>query len=341
MPVRVLIVDDSPLIRSMLRAVLADYPDIVVVGEAGDGLQAQTLVKQLAPDVVTMDVLMPMMSGLETIQRIMADAPTATVVVADVHGDATRLAMDALECGAVALFPKPTAGFDARTRDDLARVITRAAQVPMRSFVRTRAQRRLPAVASPRTQIECIGIAGSTGSPRTLRAILSALPKSLPCGIAVVQHTTRGFTQALVSWLDENSELEVRLPRDGQRLEPGQVVVAPDDAHLEIARGGTIRLRRDGPVDGHRPSATVLLRSLAAAYGARAAGVVLSGMGRDGADGLGALEDAGATVMVEDPESAVVDGMPREALKRAPSAAVVPAAQLGRTLARIAGTGGA
>jgi two-component system chemotaxis response regulator CheB len=339
MPVRVLIVDDSPLIRSMLRAVLAEFPDIAVVGEAGDGLQAQAMIKQLTPDVVTMDVLMPMMSGLETIQRIMADQPTATVVVADVHGDAQRLAMDALEAGAVALFPKPTAGFDARTREDLARVITRAAQVPMRAFVRPRAQRRPPAVPSTGGQVDCIGIAGSTGSPRTLRAILGSLPRTLGCGIAVVQHTTRGFTQALVSWLDENSELEVRLARDGQRLEPGQAVIAPDDAHLEIARGGMIRLRRDAAVDGHRPSATVLLRSLAQAYGARASGVVLSGMGRDGAEGLAALEQAGATVFVEDPESAVVDGMPREALKAAPSAVVVPAAQLGRTLARIARTG--
>src|SRR5262249_12378182 len=152
-------------------------------------------------------------------------------------------------------------------------------------LARAKAQRRLPTVAEPGGRIECIGIAGSTGSPRTLRAILGALPKSLECGIAVVQHTTRGFTQALVSWLDESSPLEVRLARDGHRLEPGQAIIAPDDAHLEIGRNGQIRLRRDGPVDGHRPSGTVLLRSLAQTYGANATGVVLSGMGRDGADG--------------------------------------------------------
>lgn len=335
MSVRLLIVDDSPLIRSVLRAVLADCPEISVVGEAADGLQAEAMVKQLAPDVVTMDMVMPMMSGLETIERIMAERPTPIVVVADVHGDAQKHAMEALDRGAVALVPKPTGGFDAKNRDELARAITRAAQVKVRTPVRTRAQRRLPTATGQERRIECVGIVGSTGSPRTLRAILGALPKSFGCGIAIVQHTTRGFTQALASWLDESTQLDVQVARDGQRLEPGQIAIAPDDAHLEIGHGGTIRIRRDPPVDGHRPSGTVLLRSLAQTYGARATGLVLSGMGRDGAEGLAALDRVGATVFVEDPESAIVGGMPRESLKAAPSALVVPAAQLGHTLARL------
>lgn len=340
MAVRILIVDDSPLIRSMLRTVLGECPDIEVVGEAANGLDAQALVDQLTPDVVTMDVVMPMMSGLETIERIMAQRPTAIVVVADVHGNEQGLAMDALERGAIALFPKPTGGFDARARDELVRTILRAAKVPMRPASRPKTPRRLPHVPAQRARIECIGIVGSTGSPRTVRAILSALPRSLPCSIAIVQHTTRGFTQALASWLDESTPLEVKVARDGHRLDAGQIAIAPDDAHLEIAHGGVMRIRRDPPVDGHRPSATVLLRSLAQTYGARATGVVLSGMGRDGADGLGALERAGATVFVEDPDSSVVGGMPREALKAAPSAVVVPTAQLGPTLARLGRAGG-
>jgi two-component system chemotaxis response regulator CheB len=338
MPVRLLIVDDSPLIRSMLRAVLAGFPEIAIVGEAADGLQAQSLVRQLAPDVVTMDVVMPMMSGLETIERIMADRPTPIVVVADVHGDAQSLAMEALDRGAVALFPKPTGGFDASNRDALARAITRAARVPMRPAAhatRPRAFARAATARGAALRTECIGIVGSTGSPRTLRAILSALPRTHTCGIAVVQHTTKGFTQALASWLDEGTALDVEVARDGHRLEPGQIVIAPDDAHLEIGPGGAIRTRRDPAVDGHRPSATVLLRSLAQSFGARAAGVVLSGMGRDGADGLAAIEHAGGAVFVEDPEHAVVGGMPREALRSAPTALVVPTAALGLTLARI------
>ncbi len=341
MPARLLIVDDSPLIRSVLRSVLAASPEITVVGEAADGLQAQALVRQLAPDVVTMDVVMPMMSGLETIERIMSERPTPIVVVADVHGDTEKLAMEALDRGAVALFPKPTGGFDMRSREELTRAITRAAKVSVRPPARARAHRRLPTAPAFRIQVDCIGIVGSTGSPRTLRSILAALPAGFPCGIAIVQHTTRGFTQALASWLDESSPLGVRVARDGARIEPGQIVIAPDDAHLEIVHGGTIRIRRDPPVDGHRPSATVLLRSLAQAYGSRASGVVLSGMGRDGADGLAALDRSGAVVFVEDPESAVVGGMPREALKAAPSAIVVPATQLGDALSRFGRTGGA
>ncbi len=337
MSIRLLIVDDSPLIRSLLRTVLADSAEIEVVGEAADGLEAQALVEQLAPDVVTMDVVMPMMSGLETIERIMAKRPTPIVVVADVHGNAQALAMEALERGAIALFPKPTGGFDAGRIEELTRMIVRASKVPMRPSTRPKA-RRAPHVPL-RARIECIGIVGSTGSPRTVRAILGALPRTLPCGVAIVQHTTRGFTQALASWLDESTPLDVRVARDGHRLEPGLIVIAPDDAHLEIGHGGVMRIRREPPVDGHRPSATVLLRSLAHSYGARATGVVLSGMGRDGADGLGALERAGATVFVEDPDSSVVGGMPREALKAAPSAVVVPTAQLGRTLARFGRAG--
>ncbi len=338
MPVRLLIVDDSPLIRSMLRAVLADHPEIAIVGEAADGLQAEAMVKQLSPDVVTMDVVMPMMSGLETIERIMADRPTPIIVVADVHGDAQGLAIEALDRGAVELFPKPTKGFDDRSRDELARAVMRAARIPIRTLARPRRQRRLPSapfVRPEKSRVECIGIVGSTGSPRTLRAILQALPTSHGCVIAVVQHTTRGFTLALASWLDEATPLDVRVARDGQRAEPGQIIIAPDDAHLEIGPGGAIRIRRDAPVDGHRPSGTVLLRSLAHSYGARAAGVVLSGMGRDGAEGAAAMERAGAQMFVEDPEQAVVGGMPREALKAAPSAGVVSAAELGRTVARL------
>jgi two-component system chemotaxis response regulator CheB len=340
MPIRLLVVDDSPLIRSLLRALLAECPEVVIVGEAGDGLQAQAMVAQLAPDVVTMDVVMPMMSGLETIERIMADHPTPIVVVADVHGDGQSLAIEALDRGAVALFRKPTGGFDTKSRDELVRVIARAAQVPMRPPARMRAPRRLPTAPVLQTRVDCVGIVGSTGSPRTLRAILSALPDAFSCSVAVVQHTTRGFTTALASWLAECTTLEVGIARDGKKLERGQIVIAPDDAHLEVGLHGTLRIRRDAPVDGHRPSGTVLLRSLAQTYGSRAAGVVLSGMGRDGADGCAALHHAGAPVFVEDPESAVVGGMPREALKAAPSATVVHAARLGDTLSRLGRGGG-
>jgi two-component system chemotaxis response regulator CheB len=341
MTARLLIVDDSPLIRSVLRSVLGASPEITVVGEASDGLQAQAMVKQLAPDVITMDVVMPMMSGLETIERIMSDRPTPIIVVADVHGDGQKLAMEALDRGAVGLFPKPTGGFDARSRDELTRAITRAARLTVRRPARPRQHRRLPTAPSHGIQIDCIGIVGSTGSPRTLRSIISALPSNLPCGVAIVQHTTRGFTQALASWLDESTRLQVRVAREGARIEPGLIVIAPDDAHLEVLHGGTIRIRHDVAVDGHRPSGTVLLKSLAQTYGSRAIGIVLSGMGRDGADGLGALERAGGLVFAEEPESAVVGGMPREAIKAAPTAVIVPATQLGEVLARLGRSGGA
>ncbi len=338
MPTRLLIVDDSPLIRDVLRAVLAPFSDIEIVGEAADGLQAEAMIRSLEPDVVTMDVVMPMMSGLETIERIMAECPTPIVVVADAHGNEQSLAMEALDRGALEVFPKPATGFDARNGAELAAAIQRAARVPMQAAGWTRPRRRAvatPVVRASSSRIECIGIVGSTGSPRTLKSILAALPSGFSCGIAVVQHTARGFTDGLASWLDASTPLQVLVGRDGHRLRPGQVLVAPDDAHMEIAPGGVVRIRRSPPVDGHRPSATALLSSLAQAYGPRAVGVVLSGMGRDGASGLAAMEAAGALVIVESPEQAVVGGMPRQALELTRSAAVIPAADMGPLLARL------
>jgi two-component system, chemotaxis family, protein-glutamate methylesterase/glutaminase len=178
---------------------------------------------------------------------------------------------------------------------------------------------------------------GSTGAPRVLQSILSALPASFPWPIAIVQHTLRGFADSLVKWLAGYTALKVELARHGTELRRGLVVVAPDDAHLEIHAKGRVHLNPGPSVDGHRPSATVLLKSLATAYGMRAAGMVLTGMGRDGAEGAANIDAAKGLVIVEEPSTAMLPSMPGEALGRVPNALREEAERLGRLLLDLSG----
>jgi two-component system chemotaxis response regulator CheB len=336
MAVRVVIVDDSPLVRGLLREALSEQPDLEVVGEAGDGLSALRLIKQARPDVVTMDVLMPIMGGPETIKRVMAECPTPIVVFAAALAD-HNLAWKALESGAAEVFAKPTGGLDAVTVANLAAALRRAASA--------RVARQAAFEPAPPTQIHrssmrggtaVIGIVGSTGAPRVLQNIVASLSPDFPWPICIVQHTLRGFTESLVSWLASYSSLPVELARHGDELRRGTVVVAPDDHHLEIHAKGRIHLDPGPSVDGHRPSATVLLRSLAAAYGVRAAALVLTGMGRDGAEGAASIDAARGLVIVEEPSTAMLPGMPGEALGRVPGAIREEAERLGRLLTDLA-----
>lgn len=339
MRVRVLIVDDSPLVRGMLHEALAEQPEIQVVGEAGDGLAALRMIKELRPDVVTMDVLMPIMGGPETIRRVMAECPTPIVVFAAAQSDQT-LAFESLESGAAEVFAKPYTGLDSVTVANLTLALRRAAVArvgrrPVEPAAPPRA--RAPLSQNRRSSIGVLGIVGSTGAPQVLQAILSALPADFPWPIAIVQHTLRGFTDSLATWLSGYTPLKVQVARNGGELRRGLVLVAPDDGHLEIHPEGRVFINQGPAVDGHRPSATVLLRSLAASYGARAAGLVLTGMGRDGAEGAAAIDAGKGLVIVEEPATAMLPSMPGEALGRVPKAMREEARRLGLLLLDLAG----
>lgn len=320
MPIRVLIIDDSRLVRGLLRATLERLPDFQVVGEASDGLRGEVLARELRPDVITMDVLMPMMGGIEAIEIIMRDQPTPVVVVADLSANDAGMAMEAMARGAVAVFPKPRQGMDEAAARALADTLRWSAGVLLAKTARS-PRRGEPRLLSPRS-IHILGIVASTGGPRGLRAILQALPQPFSCPIAIVQHTTAGSTEALASWLSASSPHRVTVAQDGGCLTAGQVVLAPEDVHLTVDTGPRVRLLHSLPGDSYRPSGNVLLRSLAKSFRASAAGVVLSGMGSDGAVGLRAIEDVGGLVLVEDPASAVVGGMPAAALHATRSALV-------------------
>ena len=317
---RVLIVDDSPLAREVLRKWLSREPDIEVVGEAGDGAQAVGLATDLRPDLVTMDLLMPIMGGADASLRIMRECPCPILVVASAPGSTEPLAQEALTNGALEVFHKPSAGFDDKSLQQLLATIRRMVQVARaRALAQPVIRRSLPLRPS---EVAVVGVVGSTGAPRVLRDLLAGLPANFSAPMVVVQHTERGFASALVSWLAAASKLSVKLARDGDSAAPGEVVVAGEDAHVEMTIDGRVRLHSGDAVDGFRPSGTVLLSSLAAGFGRRALGIVLSGLGSDGADGLGAIHAAGGTAVVEDPESAVVAGMPERALARATGAFV-------------------
>ena len=377
MAIRVVIVDDSPFTREVLRDALSRYPDIDVVGEACDGRRAKAMVAELRPDVVTMDVIMPMVGGLDAIKAIMAQCPTSIIVVSDLEADSDRMSMRAVEAGAIDTFAKPSTGFDRDAADRLADLIRTAAQVmvkrrpdvPVRNAKRSSYGVERPgdqpfdsSASSPPAsnsgfvwqrvrRIEFVGIVASTGGPQTLRRLMARLAecpnsKSGTSGrsaphlapercfppMALVQHTSVGFAQPFTSWLAGVSGISIELAREGRRIPPGTIAVAPDDVHLEIRPGGIAHLHRGPKLASHRPSGTLLLRSLATSFGAHAAGVVLTGMGDDGADGALAIEQHQGVVFVEDPKTAILEGMPRATLKRTKKAIVAPVEEIGRLL---------
>jgi two-component system, chemotaxis family, protein-glutamate methylesterase/glutaminase len=334
--IRVLVVDDSSLVRELLRTALVQAGDIEVVGEAGDGITAVRMASELRPDVVTLDLLMPLMDGYETAENILRTCSPGILVVSQEKKDANRLLDNLSARAAVELYLKPSTGLDGDGVALLVGAIRRlACEAASRLALPSMPVRHVVAAESARISI--IGIAGSTGAPRVLRDLLAGLPSDFPVPVVLVQHTERGFSETLVAWLGSVASLPVRLGTAGHVLLPGEIVVSPDDLHMEVHTGGIVHLHSGEPVDGFRPSGSILLASLARSFGAHAAGLVLSGMGNDGAEGLAAIDASGGLAMVEDPETAAVPGMPSRALGRAPGALVERASRLAWLLIELAG----
>jgi two-component system, chemotaxis family, protein-glutamate methylesterase/glutaminase len=332
--VRVLVVDDSAVARQLLVHILDRDPLIEVVGESANGAEAVEMAAACSPDVITMDIQMPVLDGLEATRRIMEDRPKPIVLVsASFDRSDVNRSFRALEAGALALVQKPEGPSSPRfpaMADELVTTVKLMAEVRLV----TRRRRSRPIVPSDRAAgkhtgpVEVVSVGASTGGPAALAAILGALPADLPVPILVVQHITKGFERGLVEWLDGLSRLPVRLASPGQRLHPGLVVVAPQEAHLGVSAQGRVLLSTADPVGGHRPSATYLYNSVARAFGSRALGVILTGMGKDGAVGLEGLKKAGGRVVAQDESSSVVYGMPREALMRGVVDRVLPLSEI-------------
>jgi two-component system chemotaxis response regulator CheB len=331
---RVLTVDDSPAARRLLAEILASDPEIQIVGHAGDGVEAIEATRRLRPDVITMDIVMPRMGGVEAIRSIMSELPTPIVVVT-ARDPAESWVFDAMEAGALTVLVKPdgprSPSFDRQASQLVATVklvaAVRAVRHPRRGedsrdvdvrSVMTGDERGTPRDA------EVVAVAASTGGPAALAHILRELPGDLPVPVLVVQHIAPGFEHGLAKWLTEIGSLSVRVAAAGEQARPGAVLLAASGAHLGITRSGKITVSNEGPIGGFRPSATFLFRSVARAYGRRALGVVLTGMGSDGAAGLVDLRRAGAYVIAQDEATSSVYGMPGAAVAAGATDCVLP-----------------
>ncbi len=329
--IRVLIADDSPTARSFLVKILAGDREVEVVGEARDGLEAVELTRKLRPSLVTMDVEMPGMSGLEAIGEIMAEAPTPIVVVtAGNEAGEVGVSMEALRAGALCVLRKPSgpqSPSHAREARQLVESVKSMSQVKVVRRVRKQVQPPRPAPAPAPTPVagaRAIAVAASTGGPAALARVLSDLPGDFPAPVLVAQHISRGFTDGLATWLGTHSRPQVRVAQAGEMLAAGTVYVAPEDRHLAVSDRGAVVLSSAPPVGGFRPSATYLFESVAQAFGAAVVAVVLTGMGEDGVAGLHAVRKAGGRVLVQDERTCTVFGMPGAAIAAGLADDVVP-----------------
>ncbi|MCK9381778.1 MAG: chemotaxis-specific protein-glutamate methyltransferase CheB [Sulfuritalea sp.] len=343
--IRVLLVDDSPIALHILQRLLSRSPEITVVGTAGNGREALDLMPALNPDVICTDLHMPVMDGLEFTRAVMNKYPRPILVVsASVEPDSPNV-FRVLEAGAVDVYPKPRAILDA-DQEKLARElvskirIVAGVHVFRRAGATRRAHSTQPLVLPPlRARVRMVAIGASTGGPQALREILSHLPAGFPAPVVCVQHIGEGFLSEMVAWLAEVSPLPVRQAVQGEVPQAGVVYFAPDDAHTAFDGDGRFDLSRAPPCDGHRPSITFTLRAVARRFGAGAVGVLLTGMGRDGAEGMVDIAAAGGVTIAQDEASSVVYGMPRAAVALGSAQQVLPLERIAPTLAALASSG--
>jgi two-component system chemotaxis response regulator CheB len=321
--VSVLVVDDSDICRQLICEALGRDPDLEVVGTCANGKEALEAARGLRPQVITMDVEMPVMDGLTAVEHIMAEVPTPILMLtADPRQQAPELTCRALELGALALQIKPAidAGPEAW---NLSREVKLLSSVRVIRHIHN-SKRRPPlpgtggVTPAPTMGMPygVLAVASSTGGPQVLFRILSELPADFPTPIVIVQHINAAFSESLAGWLANSSKLKVRLAQDGEQLLPGNVLIAPPGQHMMIPFRGRVALRPGVERDGHMPSGTVLLESAAKAYGRRTLGLILTGMGEDGADGMLAIRQAGGLTLAQNEESCVVYGMPGASVAR-------------------------
>lgn len=321
--ISVLVVDDSAVARRLIAHIIGAQSDMRVAGEARDGEEALRLTKTLDPDVITMDIRMPVLDGYQATTQIMESSPKPIVMVSAHEPAEIARSFRAIDAGALMVLRKPV-GLGAACAEQIAselvdairsvnglKLVTRRHRAPEFAAAITAAP-----VARPRSErVDLVAIASSTGGPAAVSGIFRRLPASLPAGCLLVQHIADGFDAGFASYLNSVTELDVRLATAGERIQPGLVLVAPNGSHLTIGPDGSLHLNDTAPIGGHRPSATPLFSSAAAVYGSRALGVILTGIGRDGCDGLEDLHAAGGRVIAQDEATSVVWGMPRAAVE--------------------------
>ncbi len=324
--IRVLVVDDSALVRELLTAGLAKDPELEVVGSAANPFIARDKIIELRPDVLTLDVEMPRMDGVDFLRRLMPQYPIPVIMVSALTQRGAQITLEALEAGAIDFVTKPSTDVARGLNQmlaDLRQKVKMAAQVDLSAWKRRAVKREKPGPVLVRTALsestdKVIAIGASTGGTEAILRVISSFPANMP-GIVIVQHMPPGFTKHFSDNLNEICEMDVQEAQTGDRVMPGRVLIAPGGKHMTVRRSGGIYLvdcQEGENVNGHCPSVDVLFHSVARYVAGNAVGVILTGMGGDGAEGLLAMHQAGAKTIAQDEASCVVFGMPKVAIER-------------------------
>lgn len=333
--IRVLVVDDSRFAAATITRKLITDPEIEVIGSANNGKEAIEKVKDLAPDVVTMDVVMPEMDGLTALRHIMSEYPTPVIMLSALTNENAEITIRALELGAVDFFLKPSTVSPAGEgdADTLINKIKTASQVnlPGRKPA-TRCNRvinkRSPEICREKPRVDKVEklviIGSSTGGPRALAQLIPAIPTDLPAGIILIQHMPPVFTKSLADRLNESSQIKVTEARDGDPIISNRALMAPGDYHMTVCDDGTVSLNQDSRILGVRPSVDVTMESAAVIYGASTIGIILTGMGSDGTLGASHIKAAGGKVIVQDESTCAIYGMPQSVVKAGLADKILP-----------------
>ncbi|MEO5970031.1 MAG: chemotaxis-specific protein-glutamate methyltransferase CheB [Bdellovibrionia bacterium] len=342
--IKVLVVDDTPTVRDFIVQILSSDSELQVVGTAGNGEEALLKIESLNPDIVTMDIQMPKMGGIEATRRIMETHPLPIIVVSGaIDPTDRRKTFEIMEAGALAILNRPFGighADHASTAKELIQTVSALSEVKVvRRWKKIReitdsknSDRYWPTVLAP---VQIVAIGASTGGPFALRCILEGLSKNFSLPILVVQHMSLGFIEAFIEWLSACSQIPIHLATHGERPLPGHVYFAPDGYHLGIKKEGHIILSESEPVNGLRPSVSYLFQTIAEVFGRGAIGILLTGMGKDGADGLKTMKERGAMTIAQDQKSSIVHGMPGEAIRVGAATHILPLIEIAGMLTHI------
>ncbi|MGL1891381.1 MAG: chemotaxis-specific protein-glutamate methyltransferase CheB [Spirochaetaceae bacterium] len=350
--IKVLIVEDSITSRELLHFILDSDPDIKVVGTASNGQEACDFVRSFKPDVITMDINMPLMDGFEATRRIMATVPVAIIIIsAHLNTKDVSSSFKAIDAGAVAILDKPVAlnhpDFDKSTKVIIQKVKTMSEVKLVRrwykssrisAFQKDKEVKKHISPASTATKIIAIG--GSTGAPAVLKTILSRLPSNFPVPLVLVQHITPGFVDGMINWLNQETNITISIPVNGEKLLPGHAYIAPDALQMGVNRQESSIVLKNDPLEHRiRPSVSYMFRSVASQYGPNVIGVLLTGMGADGSLELKSLKDNGAITIAQNKESSIVFGMPGEAVALGGATHILNPEEIASILIKLVGNG--
>ena len=338
--IRVLVVEDSPLMCKVLTNMMNSDPQILVVAIAGNGEEAVELVPLLKPDFITMDMDMPIMDGLEATKQIMASHPTPILIVSSsVFQQGMEKVFKAISHGALDVIDKSELELVGNKKSGEALIakikFLTSARVMDQPLMKFRHERPIADLKAPKKKAsdKIVAVVASTGGPQALLKILQRLPEDFPCGIVIVQHITSGFLSGLVDWLAKECKIQVKIGEDSEEVRPGMAYIAPDNFHMRVKEGGKISLSDEPANNGHRPSGDVLLESVAKTYGRRCVGVILTGMGRDGAMGMKAIKHSQGMTIAQNEKTCVVFGMPNAAIEMKAIDKVLPLEKIAEEIA--------